>query len=151
MNTNNRKTNHKKSVGALEVIRYTSKLFKQKLSTFLRNFNDYIGPHWTDRLRQYGLLMRVDKPIGTLLLLWPTMWALWLASPQFPNVVNIVIFTLGVFLMRSAGCVINDYADREIDGNVARTKLRPMARGQVSEKEALLLFIVLALLALARY
>jgi len=147
MNTNNRKTNHKKSVGALEVIRYTSKLFKQKLSTFLRNFNDYIGPHWTDRLRQYGLLMRVDKPIGTLLLLWPTMWALWLASPQFPNVVNIVIFTLGVFLMRSAGCVINDYADREIDGNVARTKLRPMARGQVSEKEALLLFIVLALLA----
>jgi 4-hydroxybenzoate polyprenyltransferase len=103
--------------------------------------------HWQDRIEQYGLLMRVDKPIGFFLLLWPTLWAIFLASEGTPNFGLLFIFALGVFLMRSAGCVINDYADRKIDGKVARTKDRPMATGKVSEKEALIVFIVLALLA----
>jgi 4-hydroxybenzoate polyprenyltransferase len=91
--------------------------------------------------------MRVDKPIGTLLLLWPTLWALWLASENFPSLHLIVIFVCGVFLMRSAGCVINDYADRDIDGKVSRTRNRPLIVRKVTEKEALGLFVALALLA----
>jgi 4-hydroxybenzoate polyprenyltransferase len=91
--------------------------------------------------------MRVDKPIGSLLLLWPTLWALWLASEGVPELGHILIFCAGVFLMRSAGCVINDYADRNIDGDVERTKHRPLAVRLVTEKEALILFVVLALLA----
>lgn len=105
--------------------------------------------YWQDRLSQYALLMRVDKPIGTLLLLWPTLWSVWLSAEEFPKISTILIFSIGVFLMRSAGCVINDYADRNFDGKVARTKKRPMATGSVSEKEALIVFIVLALLAFA--
>ncbi|WP_444995931.1 4-hydroxybenzoate octaprenyltransferase [Aliikangiella sp. IMCC44359] len=99
------------------------------------------------RLRQYSLLMRVDKPIGILLLLWPTLWALWLASDGTPPISLIIIFSLGVFLTRSAGCVINDYADRNFDGLVERTKERPLVNQNIPEKEALLLFLVLALLA----
>jgi len=105
--------------------------------------------YWLDRIKEYGLLMRVDRPIGTLLLLWPTLWALWLANEAFPPISLIVVFTLGVFLTRSAGCVINDFADRHFDGKVERTKNRPLAQGRVSEKEALLLFIGLSLLAFA--
>lgn len=97
----------------------------------------------------YLQLMRTDRPIGTLLLLWPTLWALWIAADGQPSIKNLLIFGLGTFLMRSAGCVINDYADRDFDGHVERTKLRPLATGAVSAKEALVLFAVLCLLAFA--
>ena len=92
-------------------------------------------------------LMRVDKPIGTLLLLWPTLWALWIAAKGLPNVDVLIVFCLGVFLMRSAGCVINDYADRKVDGFVTRTKNRPLPSGRATSKEAVFLFIGLALTA----
>lgn len=99
--------------------------------------------------RAYQQLMRLDKPIGTYLLLWPTYWALWLASDGIPAMGMLLIFTLGVVLMRAAGCVINDYADRNFDGAVERTKLRPLATGAVSRVEALQLFaLLLALSAL---
>jgi len=106
-----------------------------------------LSPTQKERFAQYAFLMRVDKPIGILLLLWPTLWALWLAAEGMPDWKLIIIFSLGVFLTRSAGCVINDFADRNFDGKVERTKSRPLATGRVTEKEALLLFIVLALLA----
>jgi len=95
----------------------------------------------------YVQLMRLDKPIGIYLLLWPTWWALWLASDGMPALDMLLIFTTGVLLMRSAGCVINDYADRHFDGAVARTAQRPLALGVVSAAEALQLFIVLLLMA----
>jgi 4-hydroxybenzoate polyprenyltransferase len=91
--------------------------------------------------------MRIDRPIGTLLLLWPTLWALWIATRGHPPLDMLAIFIAGTFLMRSAGCVINDYADRNIDGQVERTRLRPFARGVVSKREALLLAAGLALLS----
>jgi len=91
----------------------------------------------TDRLRLYLQLIRMDRPIGSLLLLWPTWWGLWLAGDGQPGLSNIVIFTLGVFLTRSAGCVINDYADREFDRHVKRTQERPLTSGKISSKEAL--------------
>lgn len=99
------------------------------------------------RLVTYARLMRLDKPIGILLLLWPTYWALWLAAEGIPSFKNFVIFTLGVALMRSAGCVINDFADRKVDAHVKRTQHRPIATGLVSPKEALVLFVVLCLVA----
>ena len=102
-----------------------------------------------ERARQYGLLMRVDRPIGSLLLLWPTLWALWIAGEGRPDPFITLVFIIGVFVMRSAGCVINDYADRELDPHVARTRERPLAAGHVTPKEALLLFSSLCLLALA--
>lgn len=95
----------------------------------------------------YLKLTRLDRPIGIYLLLWPTLGALWLAADGLPPVHLIVIFILGTVLMRSAGCVINDYADRHIDGHVKRTKNRPLATGLVTEREALVLAAVLALLA----
>jgi 4-hydroxybenzoate polyprenyltransferase len=101
-----------------------------------------------ERVRQYGLLMRVDRPIGTLLLLWPTLWALWIAGEGRPDAFVTLVFILGVFIMRSAGCVINDYADRELDPHVARTRGRPLAAGLVSPREALWLFAGLCGLAL---
>jgi 4-hydroxybenzoate polyprenyltransferase len=101
----------------------------------------------TERLTHYEKLMRLDKPIGILLLLWPTLWAQWLASHGRPDWLIMWIFVMGVVLMRSAGCVINDYADRKIDPHVARTRERPLAAGKVSPKEALLLAAGLALLA----
>lgn len=99
------------------------------------------------KLPLYWRLMRMDRPIGTLLLLWPTLWALWLAAKGVPSLKNLLIFTLGVIVMRAAGCVINDFADRKIDGSVARTKDRPLATGAVSSREAIGLFIGLCLLA----
>ena len=99
------------------------------------------------RLDLYEKLMRLDKPIGILLLLWPTLWALWIASDGHPDWPIVGIFVLGTVLMRSAGCVINDYADRDFDPHVARTKDRPLAAGKVSKGEALLLAAVLALAA----
>jgi len=100
-----------------------------------------------DRYTVYSQLMRLDKPIGTLLLLWPTLWALWIAGHGRPDWTLVLIFSLGTLLMRSAGCVINDYADRDFDGHVDRTKQRPFARGAVSKKEALLLVAALSLLS----
>jgi 4-hydroxybenzoate polyprenyltransferase len=102
-----------------------------------------------DRAYQYALLMRMDRPIGTFLLLWPTLWALWIAGEGQPDSWVTAVFVLGVILMRSAGCVINDYADRDIDPHVARTQNRPMAAGKVTSKEALILFAVLCLVAFA--
>ncbi|MBP6115018.1 MAG: 4-hydroxybenzoate octaprenyltransferase [Neisseriaceae bacterium] len=100
-----------------------------------------------DRLDVYGQLMRVEKPIGTLLLLWPTYWALWIASKGNPDWVLVLMFTLGTFFMRSAGCVANDLFDRDIDGAVERTKNRPFALGRVSKTEAVLLIVILFLLS----
>ena len=96
----------------------------------------------------YLALMRVDKPIGWLLLLWPTLWALWVACDGRPSALNLWVFTLGVIVMRSAGCVINDYADRDFDPLVERTKQRPLAAGLVSPKQALGLFAGLCAIAL---
>ena len=93
-----------------------------------------------ERIDLYEKLMRLDKPIGILLLLWPTLWALWLSALGRPDWRVVWIFTLGTVLMRSAGCVINDYADRKFDPHVARTKARPLAAGTVSTREAMLLF-----------
>ena len=92
-------------------------------------------------------LIRFDRPIGTLLLLWPTLWALWLAAQGVPDVKLLVIFVLGTFLTRSAGCIVNDLADRNLDGAVARTKARPLVTGAVTVREALTLFFGLLLLA----
>jgi len=95
----------------------------------------------------YWRLTRMDRPIGTLLLLWPTLWSLWIAAKGVPSIKNLVIFVLGVIVMRAAGCVINDFADRKIDGKVMRTKDRPLATGAVSNREAIGLFIALCLIA----
>ena len=100
-----------------------------------------------DHIVAYAYLIRLDKPIGTLLLLWPTLWALWLASGGFPQWHLLVIFTLGTFLMRSAGCAINDYADQDFDRHVLRTKDRPITSGKISGKEALMVSGTLALIA----
>lgn len=99
------------------------------------------------RWRSYWLLMRADRPIGTLLLLWPTWWALWLAADGLPPLWTLLVFTAGVWLTRSAGCVINDYADRWLDPQVERTKDRPLATGAVSGRAALGLFAGLMLIA----
>ena len=102
-----------------------------------------------DRLREYALLMRLHRPIGIYLLLWPTLWALWLAGNGQPPSGVVLVFVLGVALMRSAGCVINDLADRHVDPHVARTRDRPLAAGRVSPGEAIALAVVLCLLAFA--
>ncbi|MGZ5049699.1 MAG: 4-hydroxybenzoate octaprenyltransferase [Methylobacter sp.] len=98
-----------------------------------------------DRARQYWLLARFDKPIGILILLWPALWALWVAGDGKPDALVLTVICLGVVLMRAAGCVINDYADRDFDPHVERTKQRPIAAGKVSPKEALVVFVVLCL------
>lgn len=100
-------------------------------------------PHIRQRAYQYAVLARLHKPIGIFLLLWPTLWALWVAAEGLPRPGVLTVFVLGVILMRSAGCVINDYADREIDPQVNRTKDRPIAAGRVSPDEAMLLFLAL--------
>ncbi len=100
-----------------------------------------------DKCQAYIQLMRLDRPIGILLLLWPTLSALWIAAEGWPDPLVLVIFVLGVVVMRSAGCVINDYADRHIDGKVVRTMNRPLATGALSENDALKLFAGLGVLA----
>ncbi|MDX1803092.1 MAG: 4-hydroxybenzoate octaprenyltransferase [Alcanivorax sp.] len=95
----------------------------------------------------YIQLMRLDRPIGTLLLMWPTLWAVWIAGAGTPSLKTVIIFVLGVILMRAAGCVINDFADRDFDGDVERTKGRPLATGALTSKQALLLFAGLGLAA----
>jgi 4-hydroxybenzoate polyprenyltransferase len=101
------------------------------------------------RLREYARLMRLDRPIGIWLLLWPVLWALWVSADGHPDERLFVIFVIGTFVMRSAGCVMNDFADREFDPHVRRTADRPLAKQSVSTAEALGLFAVLALVALA--
>lgn len=100
-----------------------------------------------ERLLQYAYLIRLNKPIGTLLLLWPTMWALWLASHGHPSGQQIAIFLMGTFLMRSAGCAMNDYVDRDIDRHVKRTHLRPLTAGKISGRETLIITGILVILA----
>jgi 4-hydroxybenzoate polyprenyltransferase len=100
-----------------------------------------------DRARQYWLLARFDRPIGILILLWPALWALWVASNGKPDMLVLTVICLGVVIMRAAGCVINDYADRDFDPHVERTKQRPIAAGNVTPKEALLFFLVLIAIA----
>ena len=100
-----------------------------------------------ERLAEYEKLMRLDKPIGILLLLWPTLWALWVAGEGRPALLVVAIFVVGTVLMRSAGCVINDYADKDFDGHVERTRNRPLAARRISPKEALGLAAGLALLS----
>ena len=101
----------------------------------------------TQKINALLQLIRFDKPIGTLLLLWPTLWALWIAAGGVPDYDVLAIFIIGTFLTRSAGCIINDLADRQMDGGVARTNNRPLVTGAVSEKEAMALFVALMLLA----
>ncbi|SUB62359.1 4-hydroxybenzoate octaprenyltransferase [Plesiomonas shigelloides] len=100
-----------------------------------------------EKLSAYWRLMRMDRPIGTLLLLWPTLWALWLAAQGQPNWSVLLVFVLGVVVMRAAGCVINDYADRHFDGHVKRTANRPLPSGDVHPSEARWLFVALVALA----
>lgn len=111
----------------------------QVLDWLLRPF----PAHVRGKAMDYLVLTRMDRPIGALLLLWPTWWALWLAAEDFPRASTLLIFTLGVFAMRAAGCAINDYADRKLDPQVARTAGRPIAAGRVSPREALVVFTVL--------
>jgi 4-hydroxybenzoate polyprenyltransferase len=100
------------------------------------------------RITEYTRLMRLDRPVGTWLLLWPALWALWVAGAGRPEPQVLIVFVLGVFVMRAAGCVINDYADRDIDPHIRRTRDRPLAARRVSPLEALVLFAVLNLIAL---
>lgn len=101
------------------------------------------------QLENYAYLVRLDRPIGILLLLWPTLWALWIAADGFPHFGVLLVFVLGVILMRSAGCAINDFADRKIDGHVRRTQSRMIVSGKVSPKEAVWVFVILSLTAFA--
>ena len=105
-------------------------------------------PDIKDRIVQYALLARMHQPIGSLLLLWPTLWALWIAGRGEPDAQVVLVFVAGVFVMRSAGCVMNDFADRDIDPHVRRTMNRPIASGKVRPKEAIGVFVVLCLVGL---
>ncbi len=106
------------------------------------------GPAWLrERLTLYAHLVRIDKPIGILLLLWPTLWALWIASDGRPPLYVLAVFVVGTVLMRSSGCAINDWADRDFDRHVARTALRPLTSGRIAGWEALMVAAVLAVLA----
>ena len=118
-------------------------------STPIKNLNRSVSSELLNQVRQYSRLMRLDRPIGIWLLLWPTLWALWIAGDGRPSPQVFIVFVLGVVIMRSAGCVINDFADRKIDGKVERTRDRPLATGQVTALEALVLFIALSLIAVA--
>jgi 4-hydroxybenzoate polyprenyltransferase len=113
-----------------------------------RNLSDLL-PETSEKLRLYAQLIRFDKPIGTYLLLWPALWALAIAGDGSPDGWVLFVFICGVFLMRSAGCAINDYADRDIDLHVARTRERPLTSGKITPREALAVFAVLGLLAFA--
>lgn len=100
-----------------------------------------------ESVHNYWVLARFDRPIGTLILLWPALWALWLASDGKPDILALTVITLGVIVMRAAGCVINDYADRDFDPHVERTKTRPIAAGKIKPKSALIFFVVLCAVA----
>ena len=113
------------------VSQYYRKIPFVNLNTFKQQLPDYLA------------LIRFDRPIGTYLLLWPTLWALWIAAEGVPSIKLLVVFALGTFLMRSAGCVINDFADRKIDGHVERTAERPLAAGRLTSRQALVFFALL--------
>lgn len=121
-------------------------ILRQKLRLLKARLYVQHSPRF-QKLKQYALLIRLDKPIGILLLLWPTLIALWVAAGGWPDTDVLIVFVAGVFLMRSAGCAINDYADRDIDIKVARTKNRPLTSGKISEKETLIIFAVLSFCA----
>ncbi len=104
-------------------------------------------PSWRERVQAYLTLVRLNRPIGIFLLMWPALWALWLAGDGNPPWPVVLVFIAGVVLMRSAGCAINDFADRGLDGHVARTSRRPLATGEVAPAEAVGLFVVLSLMA----
>jgi 4-hydroxybenzoate polyprenyltransferase len=106
-----------------------------------------VPPTWRERLHGYVLLVRLNRPIGIFLLMWPALWALWLAGDGQPPWQIVTVFVLGVVLMRSAGCAINDFADRDFDGHVSRTSQRPLATGVVSPGEAVAIFVILSLIA----
>jgi len=106
-------------------------------------------PHWRVKFKLYWQLVRGDRPIGWLLLLWPTWWALWLAADGVPPLWTLTVFSLGVWLTRAAGCILNDYADRWLDPQVERTRNRPLATGAMRPREALMVFAVLMLAAFA--
>jgi len=101
----------------------------------------------TEKVIDYVKLARLDKPIGSLLLLWPTLWALWIAAEGMPDIDVLIVFTLGVIFMRSAGCVINDFADRKVDAHVKRTSQRPLITGKISSRSALVFFFALTLVS----
>ncbi len=122
---------------------------KQARTAATQQYRAALQSHWYEKLKLYARLVRLDKPIGILLLLWPTLIALWIAAGGWPDPLVLTVFVLGVILMRSAGCAINDYADRHIDKKVKRTRERPLTAGQISEKEALMVFAVLSLSAFA--
>lgn len=111
------------------------------------NIGRRAAPVWRERLATYVRLVRLNRPIGIFLLMWPALWAVWLAGEGAPPWSVVVIFVLGVVFMRSAGCAINDFADRDFDGHVARTKARPIAAGEVTPGEAVAVFGVLVLMA----
>jgi 4-hydroxybenzoate polyprenyltransferase len=108
---------------------------------------DTDGPAWVEKLRQYALLVRLHRPIGILLLLWPALWALWIAGDGHPYPRVVTVFVLGVVLMRSAGCAVNDYADRNFDPHVRRTRDRPLAARRIHPEEAVAVFVVLSVTA----
>lgn len=116
----------------------------ESLRTFAR-----LGAELAEQARQYGRLMRLDRPVGIWLLLWPTLWGLWIAGAGRPTPGIFIVFVIGVVVMRSAGCVLNDFADRRFDPHVERTRDRPLATGAIAPVEALTLFIVLGLIAIA--
>ncbi|MBK8188381.1 MAG: 4-hydroxybenzoate octaprenyltransferase [Cellvibrio sp.] len=121
---------------------------KNKVLKKIQQADKQLPWHSSSQLKLYAQLMRLHKPIGIYLLLWPTLWGLWLATPNLiPSIKNLLIFILGVILMRSAGCIINDFADRNIDGKVKRTQDRPLAAGAISSKEALTLCVLIAVTA----
>lgn len=113
-----------------------------------KSFVNSFAPEVVSQLRNYAKLMRIDKPIGIWLLLWPTLWGLWLAGEGTPDQGLFVVFVLGVIVMRSAGCVLNDFVDRKIDPYIERTRTRPIASGAVTPVEALTLFAALSLIAI---
>ena len=118
-------------------------------TTPIKNANRSLTQELLQQLRHYARLMRLDRPIGIWLLMWPTLWALWIAGEGRPSPHVFIVFVIGVIIMRSAGCVMNDLADRKIDGAVERTKNRPLATGEVTPAEAVVLFAALSLIAVA--
>ena len=131
------------------VIRDWLKMYNASSASIVKDMVNGITEKVAARLGHYARLTRADKPIGALLLLWPMLWALWIASAGHPDMKVLLVFLIGTFLMRSAGCAINDYADRNFDGAVARTQNRPIVSGAVSPTEALLVAAVLALVSFA--
>ena len=119
------------------------------MTTPIKNPNRSLSSELLHQGQQYARLMRLDRPIGIWLLLWPTLWALWIASEGRPTPHIFIVFVLGVIIMRSAGCVMNDFADRDFDAAVERTKDRPLATGEVTPAEAIVLFVALSLIAVA--